>query len=244
MCVDRKVLNIVKMLAIFSFLCLLQTIYAFTLAFQSKSITPCCGGSRWLKTTTLNAETSFDQSADGNESSEIRRLRTKLQDTYDEIAKLQEDNESEKASLKKLDDEFGSEIVRIKKEFARMKERAIEESESLVSSAIAEALKDVLPLSDNYFRAKKAYEPFQTDNEKKIFDAYATIFSDFNELVQSYGLTKMECVGQKFDANFMEAVVAQPSEYPPDIVCAEFQIGYKIGEKLVRPAVVAVSTGM
>jgi len=232
------------MLLVALVLCILWNVHAFSRSFPSNAVVPLF--TVRLKTTQVRAESesNSDQSTNSGEvqeSSEIRRLRTKLQDVYNEIAQLQEQNESEKDKLKKLDEEFGSEIARIKSEFARMKERAVQESENLVNMAIAEALKDLLPLADNYFRAKKAYEPFQTENEKRIFESYATVFKDFNEIVQGYGLTKMETVGQKFDPNYMEAVAAVPSEYPIDTVCAEYQIGYKMGDKLIRPAVVAVS---
>ena len=57
-------------------------------------------------------------------------------------------------------------------------------------------------------------------------------------------MSKVESIGQPFDFNFMEAIMTSPStEYKADIVCTEYQVGYKIGDKCIRPAMVVVSTG-
>lgn len=53
-----------------------------------------------------------------------------------------------------MEEEFGDEITRIKKEFARIKERSIEEAVEISNKAKSDALKEVLPITDNYKRAK------------------------------------------------------------------------------------------
>lgn len=63
-------------------------------------------------------------------------------------------------------------------------------------------------------------------------------------MISDFGVTRVESVGKPFDFNFMEAIMTAPStEYSPDIVCTEYQVGYKMGEKCIRPAMVVVSLG-
>ena len=57
------------------------------------------------------------------------------------------------------------------------------------------------------------------------------------------GLSKIDTVGQEFDPNFHEAVMQTPTQDHPDqTIIAELQKGYKLGEKVLRPALVNVAT--
>ena len=144
----------------------------------------------------------------------------------------------------RLDKEYGSEIARVKKEFIRMKERAIEESTEIVSKAKVDALKEVLPINDNYYRAKGLYQKTEEPNEIEINRVYEDIFISFGKVIEDFGVTRVESLGQPFDFNFMEAIMVAPStDYDKDIVSVEYQAGYRMGQKCVRPAMVVVSTG-
>lgn len=102
----------------------------------------------------------------------------------------------------------------------------------------------MLPITDNYARAKKVFEPVTDANEQKIVKTYDAIFNDFTKVIEGFGVTRVVSVGQPYDYNFMEAIMTAPStEYAADIVCTEYQIGYKMGAKCIRPAMVVVSTG-
>ena len=86
--------------------------------------------------------------------------------------------------------------------------------------------------------------PTATDNEAKILKAYDDIFEQFQKVIEDFGVTRVVSLGQPFDFNFMEAIMTAPStEYVADIVCTEYQVGYKMGERCIRPAMVVVSTG-
>ena len=57
-------------------------------------------------------------------------------------------------------------------------------------------------------------------------------------------MTRVVSLGQPFDFNLMEAIMTVPSnEYAKDIVCTEYQVGYRMGDKCVRPSMVVVSLG-
>lgn len=144
----------------------------------------------------------------------------------------------------RLDKEYGSEIARVKKEFTRMKERAIEESTEIVSKAKVDALKEVLPINDNYYRAKGLYQKTEEPRELEINRVYEDIFISFGKVIEDFGVTRVESLGQPFDFNFMEAIMVAPStDYSKDMVSVEYQAGYRMGQKCVRPAMVVVSTG-
>lgn len=165
-------------------------------------------------------------------SKEITRLEGKLEELKAQLASVREARKQSEAELATLDKEFGGEIARIKKEFARMKERAWEEAAEIDNKAKTDALKEVLPITDNYARAKSLFVPSQSDDEGAILEAYDQVFKSFTSVIEGFGVTRVVSLGQPFDYNMMEAVMTMPStEYAKDIVCTEYQIGYRIGEK-------------
>lgn len=177
-------------------------------------------------------------------SDEIVKLRKKLENLNASIEGVRAERTIQEAELAKLDAEFGDEIARIKKEFSRIKERSVEEAVEISNKAKIDALKDVLPIADNYYRAKTVYEPISLEGEKNVMAVYDEVFVDFMKVIEGFGVTTAPSLGQKYDYNFMEAIMTSPStEYAADIVCKEYQAGYMMGEKCVRPAMVVVSTG-
>ena len=168
----------------------------------------------------------------------------KIESIKKTIEEVKSNIKSESDDLSKLESEYGSEIARVKKEFARIKERSYEEAAAISSAAKIAALKEVLPITDNYFRAKKVFEPLQSDGERLVLQTYDEIFTSFSKVIEDFGVTRVESLGQPFDFNLMEAVMTMPStEYAKDIVCTEYQVGYKMDDKCVRPAMVVVSLG-
>jgi molecular chaperone GrpE len=176
-------------------------------------------------------------------SKEIDRLLKKIEAIESDISNTLHQREKDEATLKDLDAEYGGEISRVKKEFSRMKERSWEEAQEEGLQAKSKALVDVLPITDNYFRAKPLYMPLETDNEKAIQGAYDDVFNEFQKVLEGFGVTKVTSLGQPFDFNTMEAIMTAPStgEYEKGVVCTEYQVGYMMGDKCIRPAMVVVA---
>lgn len=174
----------------------------------------------------------------------VETLEKKVADLKAQVDSVKAQRAQEETLLQSLDKEFGGEIARIKKEFARMKERAWEEASEIDNKAKIDALKEVLPITDNYARAKSLFVPSQSDKEGAILAAYDDVFRSFTAVIEGFGVTAVKSVGQPFDYRYMEAIMTAPStEYAKDLVCTEYQIGYRMGEKCVRPAMVVVSMG-
>jgi molecular chaperone GrpE len=177
-------------------------------------------------------------------SPEIDKLSAKINELKASIAVVKSDIDAEQKTLKQLDDEYGAEITRVRKEFSRMKERSYEESTTISNKAKVDAVKEILPLGDNYQRARKVFQPLNSVEESQIAEEYDRLFESFNKVLEEFGVTKVSSLGEPFDVNFMEAIMTAPStEYPQDVVCTEYQVGYRMGDMCVRPAMVVVSLG-
>ena len=223
----------------------LSSVYGFSTNFPSQFRTARNGlyrSSGFLLQSTEEDQPTFENKI--VTSDEIVKLRKKLENLNVSIEGVRAERTIQEAELAKLDAEFGDEIARIKKEFSRIKERSVEEAVEISNKAKIDALKDVLPIADNYYRAKTVYEPISLEGEMNVMAVYDEVFVDFMKVIEGFGVTTAPSLGQKYDYNFMEAIMTSPStEYAADIVCKEYQAGYMMGEKCVRPAMVVVSTG-
>ena len=105
-------------------------------------------------------------------------------------------------------------------------------------------MKELLPIIDNVERAQKSITSSGGAAEEEAIKYYGGIFKDIDSILTSFGLEAVPSIGEPFDYNVHEAIQQMPSdEFEEDVVCAEYQRGYAIGERLVRPAVVGVSLG-
>lgn len=227
-------------------------IVSFSVSYQPKFGVRSFSSNQYVITSRFKIGNLFESSNIGSNddlkvelsSPVITSSLNKIDSIKKSIEEVKSNIKSESGELSKLEAEYGSEIARVKKEFARIKERSYEEAAAISSAAKLAALKEVLPITDNYFRAKKVFEPLQSDGERLVLQTYDEIFSSFSKVIEDFGVTRVESLGQPFDFNLMEAVMTMPStEYAKDIVCTEYQVGYKMGDKCVRPAMVVVSLG-
>ncbi|CAK9254538.1 unnamed protein product [Sphagnum jensenii] len=95
---------------------------------------------------------------------------------------------------------------------------------------------------DNFERAKTSIKT-ETEGEN-IHNSYQGIYKQFVEIMKALGVVAVDTVGKEFDPKVHEAIMQEESTvYPEGIVIEEFQRGFKIGDKLLRPALVKVSAG-
>ena len=136
----------------------------------------------------------------------IVKLENKLSLLSQTLSSLREEKALLESELQTLDNEYGSEINRIKKEFSRMKERFYEESRDINDKSKVDALKEVLPITDNYYRARQLFTqtPIESEGETNILATYDDIFKSFSNVIEGFGVTRIDSIGQKFDFNFME----------------------------------------
>ena len=101
-------------------------------------------------------------------------------------------------------------------------------------------LRELLPVVDNLERALGHVE----DAENPLAQGVDMVLRQLAGVLQSRGLEPIPAVGEPFDPNFHEALAQQPSdEYGADVVTAEYERGYRIGDFVLRPSKVVVSSG-
>ncbi|HJQ22700.1 MAG TPA: nucleotide exchange factor GrpE [Blastocatellia bacterium] len=133
-------------------------------------------------------------------------------------------------------------LLRRQAEFENYRRRVDRERAETYARSRAEVVLELLPVIDNFERALASLEHSGND-AKSLQEGIELIHRQLNDALAKFGLEPVEAVGQTFDPTIHEAVSAEPSEeHEENTVIAEFQRGYKLGEKLLRPAKVKVAS--
>lgn len=133
-----------------------------------------------------------------------------------------------------LAEERLEELRRLQAEFVNFKHRTAREKEQLRTFVTGDLLQTLLPVFDDIDAARQAGD--LTDGP------FAAIANKLEETLVRHGLVRLGEVGEKFDPNVHEAVLQQPtSEVEPDQISMVLRSGFRIGERVVRPAQVAVA---
>ncbi|KAL9245516.1 hypothetical protein vseg_019160 [Gypsophila vaccaria] len=134
-------------------------------------------------------------------------------------------------------------FIRLQADFDNFRKRSDKEKLSVRSNAQGEVIESLLPMVDNFERAKQQLKP-ETDREKQIDTSYQGIYKQFVEIMRSLRVSVVATVGKPFDPSLHEAIAREESEeYKDGIIIQEFRRGFILGDRLLRPAMVKVSSG-
>lgn len=182
---------------------------------------------------------SYKEALANNDESKVAELELVLKSIEDEKADLEKKvvSLSEELAIEK------DRILRISADFDNFRKRTERERLSLVTNAQGEVVESLLPVLDNFERAKSQIK-VATEGEEKITNSYQSIYKQFSEILGSLRVVPVETVGNPFDPMLHEAIMREDSEeYEEGIILQEFRKGFKLGDRLLRPAMVKVSAG-
>ena len=151
--------------------------------------------------------------------------------------------EDRAAALAVERDEMKDRMLRVAADFENWKKRAKKEQTDAVATARESVLRDILEVVDNLERAAGAQASGVVDGAG-VMKGVSLVLRLFQQKLERYEVKPFEVTGQPFDPRVHEAVSRiESADVPSGAVAAELQKGYRIGERLLRPALVSVSTG-
>ncbi|MEN9230440.1 MAG: nucleotide exchange factor GrpE [Thermostichus sp. DG02_5_bins_236] len=134
--------------------------------------------------------------------------------------------------------------LRLYADFENYRRRTQREKEEFSHKERQKFVLEILPVVDSFERAQQQVK-LETDRERELHNSYQSVYRLLVESLKKMGVSRMKAVGQPFDPNLHEAIARQPSsDYPEDVVVTEYQAGYKLGDLVIRHAMVAVSEGI
>jgi molecular chaperone GrpE len=153
-----------------------------------------------------------------------------------------------RAELKRLQGQLSEAqeaLARRQADFENYRKRIERERGEAHNRVVAEVASKLLPVLDNLSRALEAEQSVEASESKEFrhfLHGVELIGKQLNDVLESLGIQPIAAVGERFDPHIHEAVVTEASdEYEPDMVIAELARGYRIGDRLLRPAMVKVA---
>jgi molecular chaperone GrpE len=147
----------------------------------------------------------------------------------------EEASTSELDALKEERDGLYDRLLRKQAEFENYKKRIDRERSEFVQFASAELMRELLNALDSFDLALR-----NTGGDLRGFEL---IYKQLQDTMGRFGLKPIEAKGEKFDPNFHQAVSTQPTDdVEENTVVEEMRKGYTLNGRLLRPAMVIVST--
>jgi molecular chaperone GrpE len=150
-----------------------------------------------------------------------------------------EEQVEEAEALRRERDQLVDTLQRVQAEFDNYRKRAARDQQSLVARAHERLVKELLPVLDDLERALEAAEAHE---EAKLEEGVALVTRAFAGILRKEGLEEIPVDG-KFDPHVHEALLSQPSEAEEGSILEVIQKGYRLGDRVIRPARVVIAAG-
>jgi len=130
--------------------------------------------------------------------------------------------------------------LRERADLENLRKRAAREKADLAKFGNEQVLKDLLPVVDNLERAIEHARG--GGNGQPLVDGVALVLKSIQGLLERHGVTRVETKGTRFDPAHHEAMAhVESAEHEPNSVVEEHQAGYRLNDRLIRPALVTVA---
>jgi molecular chaperone GrpE len=147
------------------------------------------------------------------------------------------DGGEELAAVKAERDELFDRLQRLAAEFDNFRKRSLREQAALSTRANERLVKELLPILDDLGRALEAAADHE---EAKLEEGVRLVHRSLADLLAREGVAEIATDG-KFDPHVHEALLSQPSDAQEGNVIEVVQKGYKLGDRVIRPARVVVA---
>jgi molecular chaperone GrpE len=149
---------------------------------------------------------------------------------------VQQDIDQLRNALAKAQDNW----VRTQADLDNYRKRVTRERQDLIKTANEKLLMDLLAPIDHF---EMGLQTTQKNPEDPLRQGMEMILAQFKQFLKTHGVTEIEAAGQTFDPALHEAVTYQESDQPEGQIVQQLRKGYRLNEKLLRPATVIVSKG-
>jgi molecular chaperone GrpE len=152
-------------------------------------------------------------------------------------AELEESQRRARETQQRLVDEHDR-WLRTAADLENYKRRSQKEKEDTRKFGVESALKDFLPVADNL---ERALDHAESADKNTLLEGVRLVQKLFETTLARHGVTSFSALGKTFDPTHHEALMQAEHDGPPNTVIQEMARGYKLHDRLVRPAAVVVS---
>ena len=137
-------------------------------------------------------------------------------------------------------DEMFEKLQRISADYANFQKRAPKQITDTILYEKEKIIKTLLPALDNFEHTLQNAQ--SADNVDVLTKAIQIIYDQMLDILKSHGVQQIEALGEKFDPSLHEAMMQKPEpDTEENIVLEEFQKGYKLNGRVIRPTKAIIS---
>ena len=159
-----------------------------------------------------------------------------------DINKVMEDLNNQIINLENEKADLTNKVKLAQADLINYRVRKDEEVNGLLKYANKELIVELLPIVDNFERAIKSEQENVSEEVKKFYEGINLIYKGLKDTFTKYGVEEINRVGQIYDPKMEEAILTGTDESQEDEVVLEvFQKGYKLKDRVIRPASVKIN---
>ncbi|GAA5415560.1 protein GrpE [Paraliobacillus ryukyuensis] len=186
----------------------------------------------------------MEENKEKNEQDTVEEVENTEQEIIDDPASQAETTTTEKdGALEKLEqekDEIYQKYLRLQAEYDNFRKRTQKEKEADRKYRSQSLITELLPIVDNFERALQT--KVEDDSAKQFVEGINMVYRQLTDVLQKEGVEEIETTGVAFDPHLHQAVMqVEDDNYDSNIVVEELQKGYKLKDKVIRPAMVKVN---
>ena len=190
-----------------------------------------------------NLEAMPSQAVDPTEILATPALDPPQEDGSEQVSDQGSDLAGELAALRAEHEGLNCQYMRLAADFDNFRKRQSRDSEDLRLQITCSTLGEILPVVDNFDRARQQLNP-QHEEAQALHRSYQGLYKQLVDVFKQLGVSPMRVEGEPFDPSLHEAVLREPSEaHAEDVVIEELQRGYHLNGRVLRHALVKVSMG-
>ncbi|WP_042345803.1 nucleotide exchange factor GrpE [Bacillus massiliigorillae] len=153
-----------------------------------------------------------------------------------QLAKAEENTRSLTAKMEEMENRY----LRLQADFDNSRRRSKLDLEAAQKYRVQSLASELITSLDNFERALAV--PTENEETKSMLQGLEMVYKSMMDALQKEGVEPIEAVGQEFDPNFHQAVMQVSDEnFAANIVVEEFQKGYKLKDRVLRPSMVKVN---
>lgn len=131
-------------------------------------------------------------------------------------------------------------LIRVQADFDNFRRRTKQEKEAAAKYKAQNLIEEIIPAVDNFDRALGVKA--ESEEAKAILQGMDMVYRQLADALKNEGLERIESVGQSFDPHYHQAVLqVETDEFESNHVIEELQKGYKLRDRVIRPAMVKVN---
>ncbi|NLN51905.1 MAG: nucleotide exchange factor GrpE [Clostridiaceae bacterium] len=186
---------------------------------------------------------SNEQAIDKSEVQESVSLSKESEDSKDDqSAEPTQAEETEDVDLETQYEELNDRFLRLVAEYDNFRKRTQKEKNSLYNDSVLDVCKAWLPVLDNLDRAIDAADKLSSEESKQMAEGMEMVRRQAQETMAGLGVEEMDCLGDRFDPQYQEAVAhIEDDSYGESEIIEILQKGYIKGDRVIRHCVVRVA---